>query len=93
VTDGASHPGTILMAWLTIVGTVVALVLLARSSEPLAVKLLAVGCAGQGVCLIAVFYLGRWRERAILMRRIHTLERRLQRIEGGDPAFVGDEAA
>lgn len=74
-------PGGLLVAWLTIVGTVVALVLLARSHEPLAVKLLAVGLAALGICLIIVFYLGGWRERVRLTRRIRTLERQLERGE------------
>jgi hypothetical protein len=72
-------PGAALIAWLTIVGTAVGLVLLARSNEPLAVKLLAVGVAAEGLCLILVFYLGGWRERLRLMRRIKALERELER--------------
>lgn len=67
------------LAWLTIVGTAIALVLLVRSEEPLAVKLLAVGLAIVGLCLIAVFHLGGWLERTRLNRRIKALERKLER--------------
>lgn len=81
------------MAWFTIVGTVVALVLLARSSEPLSVKLVVGGCAALGACLIAAFYLGRWRERAVLMRQMRVLERRLERLEGAQPGLAEKRAA
>jgi hypothetical protein len=68
-------PGAALVAWMTIVGTAVGLVLLTRSNEPLAVKLLTIGVAAEGLCLILVYYLGGWRERSRLMRKIKALER------------------
>jgi hypothetical protein len=77
--DDHPRPGGVILAWLTVVGTLVALVLLARSQEPLSIKLVIVGLAVLGICLIVVFHLGRWRERARLSSRIHALERRLER--------------
>ncbi|HEX7278902.1 MAG TPA: hypothetical protein VF255_04670 [Solirubrobacterales bacterium] len=80
--DEQRSAGGVALAWLTIVGTGVALVLLVRSEEPLTVKLLAVGVATIGLCLIAVFYLGSWLERTRLNRRIKALERKLERENG-----------
>lgn len=79
-------PGGPLLGWLTIVGTLVALVLLARSEEPLTLKLVAVGLAAFGVCLIVVYYLGRWHERLQLARRIKMLERERDH-RGRDPGL------
>jgi energy-converting hydrogenase Eha subunit E len=79
VTERPPVPGGPVIAWLTIIGTVVALVLLARSDEPLLVKLLFVGLTALGICLIVVFYLGSWRERLRLMRQIKALERERDR--------------
>jgi hypothetical protein len=81
VVDRPPSPGGVLIAWLTVVGTVVAMVLLGRSNEPLSIKVAVVGLAALGVCLILVFHLGRWRERASLLAKVRALERRLARAE------------
>jgi hypothetical protein len=73
------------VAWLTIVGTAIALVLLARSSEPLAIKLGVFGVTAAGIFFIATFHLGCWRERSRLTPHIHSLERRLQVAEQRTP--------
>lgn len=76
-------PGAALVGWLTIVGTMIALVLLVRSDEPVAVKILGVGLAVAGICVILVYYLGKWRERKRLAQQIRTLERERDRHRSG----------
>jgi hypothetical protein len=74
--DRPQPPATALVTWIAIVADAIAMVLLLRSSQPVAVKAVAGGLDALGIYTIFVFYLGRRQEWRRLSEHFRHSERR-----------------